>query len=324
MVDSGLDITVIITTYNRADTLQTALESMAGMDREGISVEFVVVDNNSTDNTRGVVESFGDQMPIRYLFEGKQGKSYALNRVLDDVALGKIVVFTDDDVLVERDWLHAILRVCERWPTQSAFGGRILPFMPEGELPAWAHDEWIQKRALNRHELAEEERVYPHGKLPNGANFWVRREILSDGRRFDESYGPRGADAIAGYEDVEFYTRLVGDGYEIVYSPEPCIRHLVRPDMLTWEGMRRRACMMGHNAARIAGLWRKDLLNKWPAVWFVFRLVRLMQSLICFGASYCALSSVGRMKRAWEAWYDMSHNMELIRAGRNALRNQDA
>lgn len=76
-------ITVILCTYNRHQSLVTALESIAGSELpESIEWEVLVVDNNSSDPTRDVVEDFCRRYPgrFRYLFEPLQGKSYALNQ----------------------------------------------------------------------------------------------------------------------------------------------------------------------------------------------------------------------------------------------------
>ena len=116
-----LDISILIATYNRADILRQTLENMTCLDRDGLSVEFVVVDNNSSDHTKEVIESFTDRLPIRYLFGAKPGKSRALNRALDKVPLGKIIVFTDDDIVPHKDWLTAIVSISNRWPDYSVF-----------------------------------------------------------------------------------------------------------------------------------------------------------------------------------------------------------
>ena len=66
----------------------------------------LVVDNNSSDQTREVVEEFADRYPgrFRYLFEPQPGKSYALNSGIRE-ARGTVLAFIDDDVTVEPSWL---------------------------------------------------------------------------------------------------------------------------------------------------------------------------------------------------------------------------
>jgi len=96
-------ITVILCTHNRCQSLATALRSVAAsLLPPSVEWEVLVVDNNSCDQTREIVEEFCRQYPTRfcYLFEPKKGKSEALETGLR-AARGDIVAFMDDDVRVE-------------------------------------------------------------------------------------------------------------------------------------------------------------------------------------------------------------------------------
>ena len=96
-------ITVILCTLNRCQSLAETLESIAiSTLPDSVDWEILVVDNNSTDHTREVVEEFGRRYPdrFRYIFEPRPGKSYALNAGIRE-AQGEILAFTDDDVTVE-------------------------------------------------------------------------------------------------------------------------------------------------------------------------------------------------------------------------------
>ncbi len=102
-----MNITVILCTYNRCQNLAKALDSVAAsMLPESVEWEVLVVDNNSNDQTRELVEGFCHRYPgrFRYLFEPQQGKSYALNSGIR-VSPSEILAFTDDDAIVEPDWL---------------------------------------------------------------------------------------------------------------------------------------------------------------------------------------------------------------------------
>ena len=129
---------VVIATYNRADDLRETLASLSALRPDG-DWEVIVVDNNSTDATRGVVEDAMGPMgpfpaPLRYLMEAEQGRSPALNAGIR-LAQGKIIVTTDDDVRVEPDWLD---RAAAGLDTHGCdfVGGRVLPIW-RGERPAW-------------------------------------------------------------------------------------------------------------------------------------------------------------------------------------------
>ncbi len=96
------------------------------------------MDNNSSDATSQVCESFVGQLPLKYIKEPRQGKSYALNTALDAVE-ADLFLFTDDDVDVDSYWLSELVRATERWTEAVFFGGKILPKW-EAPPPKWLND----------------------------------------------------------------------------------------------------------------------------------------------------------------------------------------
>src|SRR5215471_339532 len=123
-----MDCSVIIATYNRARLLRQTLDSLrAQVLAAHLDWEIVVVDNNSNDETRRVVESFArqDGVQIRYLFERRQGKSFALNTALP-ISRGEILAFTDDDITPRQDWLQTTLGAI-RSGELDGIGGKVLP-----------------------------------------------------------------------------------------------------------------------------------------------------------------------------------------------------
>ena len=111
------DISVCICTYNRCQGLRSALESVLGQQADGVRFEVIVVDNNSTDETKQVVDGFvrRGHSNLRYSFEGRQGLSHARNAAIA-VARSPLVAFTDDDVPVARDWVSTIKRAFDEHP----------------------------------------------------------------------------------------------------------------------------------------------------------------------------------------------------------------
>ena len=95
-------ISVVVCTYNRAESLRETIYSLLKQDLKAVPMEILVVDNNSSDNTKNVVASFGEgnQFPIRCVFEGQQGLGYARNTGIQ-AAKGEIIAFIDDDIEVE-------------------------------------------------------------------------------------------------------------------------------------------------------------------------------------------------------------------------------
>jgi glucosyl-dolichyl phosphate glucuronosyltransferase len=103
-----MKITVIMCTYNRCHSVARAMGSVAASTLpNSVKWEVIVVDNNSSDQTRQVIEDFcGWHLGrFRYVFEPKQGLSHARNAGIQE-AQGNILAFTDDDVTVQPNWLQ--------------------------------------------------------------------------------------------------------------------------------------------------------------------------------------------------------------------------
>jgi len=223
-------ITVILCTYNRCKSLVRALDSVTvSMLPESVEWEILVVDNNSNDQTREVVENFRREHPgrVRYLFEPQPGKSYALNSGIR-AARGDVLAFMDDDVIVEPIWLQNLTTPLHRgqW---AGVGGRILPEWTCSPPP------WIPLQ--ERHVLALFAvfdlglEPQPLGEPPFGTNMAFRRAIFEKYDGFRSDLGPRPGSEIRS-EDTEFGRRLLKAGEQLWYEPSAVVYHPVAPNRL--------------------------------------------------------------------------------------------
>src|SRR4051812_4125101 len=128
-------ISVIVCTRSRSASLERMLSSMANLKDPRIDWELIIVDSGSTDDTRDVIKSRADALPIRVVSEPQPGLSNARNRGVAH-ARGDYVCWTDDDVLVDPGWLCAWRDAFEATPDGVYFGGRVVPVF-EGEKPKW-------------------------------------------------------------------------------------------------------------------------------------------------------------------------------------------
>ncbi len=228
-----LDITVILCTYNRCEDLPGVLETIAKSEMAtSITWEVLVVDNNSTDQTRDVVEGFCHLYPgrFRYLFEPKAGKSYGLNTGVAN-AFGEVLAFVDDDVTVEPTWLQNLTSELHHGDWAGA-AGRILPaqkFTPPPWLPPsnfpilYAHfDLGDQPSRLSC--------------PPYGANMAFRREMFGKYGGFRTDLGP-GPDPETPRpnEDTEFGRRLMAAGEKLRYEPSAVVYHPIPQSRITKE-----------------------------------------------------------------------------------------
>jgi len=218
-----MNVSVILCTYNRCQSLPTALESVAVSQMpESLSWEVLVVDNNSKDNTREVVAEFARRYPgrFRYLFEPKQGKSYALNSGILE-ASGGILAFMDDDVAVDSNWLRILTSVFENKEWAGA-GGRILPERSFTPPP------WLSLK--NKYALAPLA-IFDIGtqagemrEAPFGTNMAFRREVFEKVGGFRTDLGPcPGSETRS--EDTEFGYRALAAGQRLWYEPTALVYH---------------------------------------------------------------------------------------------------
>jgi len=171
-------VSVVICTYNRADLLPGAIDNVLAQDGPfADAFELIVVDNNSTDGTRGIVDAVAARdRRVRYLFEGAQGLSHARNAGIA-AARAPIITFTDDDVRVGPRWIAAILEVCAEHPEADVIGGRVLPDWP-APPPRWlTASHWSPLALVDYGE--EPVRVSAENPLCLvGANLSVRRRAF--------------------------------------------------------------------------------------------------------------------------------------------------
>jgi glycosyltransferase involved in cell wall biosynthesis len=219
-------ISVILWMYNRCQTLPNTLSSVAASNLpESVEWEVLVVHNNSSDQTRHVVQEFCRRHPgrVRYLFEPRQGKSHALNTGVRE-ARGQVLAFVDEDVTVEPSWLHNLTAPLKdaQW---ARTGGRTL--LERGcSPPPWLglREPYNLRGVLARFDAGE--RPSELARPPAGTNMAFRREMFQKYGSFRTDLG-RWPGSLIGREDTEFANRLLAAGERIRYEPSAVVCHAV-------------------------------------------------------------------------------------------------
>jgi len=222
-----MNITAILCTCNRCDTLDKALESLAASRLPSSAKwEVIVVDNNSRDRTREVAEQYCRRYGnhFRYLFEPRPGKSYALNSGIREAA-GDILVFTDDDVIVDPDWLQNLAAALEDGKWVGA-GGRTFAergFSPPAWFPASGRYALPPLALFDFGAEASELK-----KSPFGNNMAFHKSMFEKHGGFRTDLGPRfGSKGPQKSEDSEFGMRLLARGERFRYEPSAIVYHSV-------------------------------------------------------------------------------------------------
>ena len=303
-----LAVSVVVPTFNRRASLLRLLASLERQTLPHRRFEVVVVDNNSTDGTNDAILAYATQrrMSVRVLIEPQQGAAHARNRGIRESSAA-ILVFTDDDVEAEPQWLAAILRGFEELPA-SAIGGRTLPSW-DCALPEWWLPEY--EKAFLRNWGDEVCRVTEFPFF-YGQNLAVRRVTLERVGGFDPRRGPKGRRYASG-EDADLCRRMHDSGEALYYLPAAVVRHHVGAERLSRRYFRRRFRASGASHALQRILESRPLELPYQVKALITGLPKWLGT--SFGAQ--------RFRCELEVWYRAGFLREGIRAKLFALPRRD-
>lgn len=214
--DLAVDISVVLSTYNRGAQLSNALEKLLQQETKGIDYEIIIVDNNSTDHTKELVDSYiARDSHFRYVFEGRQGLSYGRNAGIE-AARSDLIVFCDDDVEVSPTWVQKNYEAAQRFPDADYIGGKVMPIWG-GPVPNWVSGT-MAPFALCM--LGDEPFVVspeaPHCMV--GASLAIRRRAFEKAGLFNIQT-QRVKDSIGSTEDYDWQLKVWAYGGHGVYDP---------------------------------------------------------------------------------------------------------
>jgi glycosyltransferase involved in cell wall biosynthesis len=227
-------ISVVVPTYNRLDTLRHVIPSLLAQDLRRGSYEVVVADSNSTDGTAEYLAAVARENPfVRHLPGPYTGRASARNAGIA-AALGRIVLFTDADIIASPDLLSRHLAHHEKPGARAVVGM---------EVQVGSYEDYLAKRAdrTKRDPL--------HGEQPKRlswlyfltGNASVPRAELDRVGRFDEEFTGYG------HEDLELGYRLQHGGVPIVYEPRAVNYHW---HPVPWDEQQRKYELAGKSTVR--------------------------------------------------------------------------
>jgi len=228
-------ITVAIPTYNRAEFLRQTLAGLAQQNYPRDQFEVLVIDNNSRDDTQAVVASFSAARPApRHVLEPRQGLDFARNRAIAE-ARGAIIVFADDDILMEPDWLAQITApfAADVQSRVGAVGGEVVPVFPDG-LPPWVA-EWHGPLAFRTDAGPLLSR-----QIPMGANLAFPKWAFEKVGLFHTALDRAAGNYFSG-GDSEMVRRLRQAGLEVWFAPRAVVRHQMPASRTTFRYATRHA-----------------------------------------------------------------------------------
>lgn len=260
-----IDFTVAIRTYNGEKRLPAVLDRLRSqVGTESFSWEVVIVDNNSSDNTKKVVQAYQanwpQAYPLRYAFEAEQGAAFARQRAIRE-ARGTFIGFLDDDNLPIPDWVAKAHAFGQQHPLAGAYGGQI---RGNFEVAPPQHFERIAA-FLAIIDRGQQVFRYDTKVLPPGAGLVVRKQAwLENVPSRLLLRGPVGSSLSAKSEDIEALAYLRKAGWEIWHNPAMCIYHEIPKSRLEKAYLLNlcRGAGLGRHHIRMIGFkpWQRPLV----------------------------------------------------------------
>ncbi|WP_197231704.1 glycosyltransferase [Novipirellula artificiosorum] len=221
-----------ICTWNRSRLLRRTLERLCEINTDGrFSWELILVNNHSTDDTAQVIDDFSGLLPIVSLFEPVQGLTPCRNRAVAE-ASGDYVVWTDNDVLVCKNWLVSYVDAFEAEPEVAFFGGAIEPWFEPPGRPEWIESTWEKcKPVYAARDIGETPVDLTEDRLPYGANFAIRTDFQRV-YLYDPMLG-RVRSAMIGGEETHVLEQIARAGGKGRWVPNAKVQHIVPADRAT-------------------------------------------------------------------------------------------
>lgn len=222
-------VSVIIPSYNRAQLLDNTIRSFLDQTFQHDRYEIIVADNNSTDHTKRVVESYnGDKVSVRYHLVQRQGVHYARNGAAK-IAKGDILYFTDDDMIADRNLLLNLMKLFQLDEKICCATGRVLPKY-ENKPPPWV------TRCLNNQLLS----VTPLEKIEKlsvtincfaySCHMAVRKDVFFQAGGFNPE---NTAGVWLGDGETGLCLKMQALGWLFGYTSESLIFHIIPPSRMT-------------------------------------------------------------------------------------------
>ncbi|TQE99630.1 MAG: glycosyltransferase [Spiribacter salinus] len=238
--------TVVFATYNGERTLPLMLESLKQLRCPAGGWELIAVDNRSTDRTREILSRYLTQLPLRILEESRPGKNAALNAARESIS-GSYIVYTDDDIVADPEWLIAYERFLDANPTVAVAAGQVRHHWL-GKPPAWLETLAEEGLAWAGTPISWKADVIPMTAV-KGPNYVVRRPLIET-HEYNTAIGPDGTKSYVKGSETSFLLGLSVTGINAHFVPSARVAHIVRPEQIGLGPLVRRYYHIGRGRVR--------------------------------------------------------------------------
>lgn len=250
-----IHVSAVICTRNRGDKIASAVQSVLRCEHP--SFDLTIIDQSTDDLTRDAVEKMALEEPrLKYVFSSEPGLSKAYNNGVARTT-GDIIVFTDDDCIVDPDWITTIVDAFESEPDGDLLYGRVI-------AAGSTADDTRLTPALDipvAERLAKGEGFKVFGM---GANFAARRRLFVKAGGFDEMLG--GGGPLWSSQDYDLEYRAYQSGCVVLLRPDVYVRHDGRREREDWPQL-----LLAYGSGDGAFYMKHVRCRDWYATWLFTR-----------------------------------------------------
>lgn len=316
-------VSVIMINRNGGEYLRRGLQSLrVAMERTCAArddFEFVLVDNGSTDDSVTIAQSeFRDTRVDWKLVEEHQPGVNSSRLAGLHAAEGRYVIFTDNDVIFELEWLNEYFRAIEANADCRVFAGRVLVGDVEGDIPHWLDltgpysRPSIVVRCDNGPTPARGIIGDKRLEGPVGPNMAIERSIFEDYGEFDIRFGMRPGSLVPGAE-AEFFLRMTGRQEPFVYVPGASVYHPLKKNQISKQYFRERMTGIGQVLSRTQHLHGIDAKRLFGVKRYLYKALAI--AWIRWLASWFQLNS----KKRFFLWCDICVLNGQVREDRSRI-----
>jgi glycosyltransferase involved in cell wall biosynthesis len=268
----AIDFSVAICTYNGANRLPAVLDHLYRQIIDGIKWEILVVDNNSKDDTKVVIMNYANRWredcQLRYIFEGRQGTSYARQKAVQMAQSQDLIGFLDDDNWPSQTWVAEAYKFGQKHPQAGAYGGIIHAYLDEPPPDYFDRIKGFLAVFNRGNKAFQYQRLAKPRKVPVAPGCVIRKQawrdciperLLLGGR--DEA----GKTMLGACEDLEMMYYIQNSDWEVWHNPQMEIWHHIPSRRLERNYLLKiaRTSGLSNHALRIARLqnYQKQLIS---------------------------------------------------------------
>lgn len=229
-------ISIIIPTYNRDSLLSITIESFVNQLYPKDQYEIIIVDNNSTDNTKETVEKWKkiSKVHIKYLFEPRQGVHYARNTAAK-IAKFELLYFTDDDMIADQNLLSEIIKPFIFDEQVGTATGRVLPKW-ETKPPKWIANHFANQY-LSLLDPPEDFLITKQINFLYSCHQAIRRQIFFEAEGFNPEFTEN---RYLGNGEAGLNIKVKELGYKFGFNAKSLIYHIIPTTRMTQKYINRR------------------------------------------------------------------------------------